>query len=255
MNSLTLTAVSNFPHIQPGDDLAQALLDTLEQNEIALQDGDVLAVAQKVVSKAEGRLVNLADVGPSDEAKEIALAVDKDPRLVELILQESEEISRMRPGVLIVRHRLGFTSANAGIDRSNVAQGSSGEEMVLLLPLDPDGSAAALRMAILERLGVRVGVVITDSHGRPFRLGTVGAAIGAAGLPALWDRRGEADLYGYRLEHTDVGTADEIAAAASLLMGQAAEGRPVVLIRGLELPDIEGKAGDLIRPKAMDLYR
>jgi coenzyme F420-0:L-glutamate ligase/coenzyme F420-1:gamma-L-glutamate ligase len=171
-----------------------------------------------------------------------------------LILQESEEISRMRRGVLIVRHRLGLTSANAGIDRSNVAQAGA-DETVLLLPLDPDASAARLREAIAVKLGVKIGVVITDSHGRPFRMGTVGVAIGVAGIPALWDRRGEPDLYGYQLQHTDIGVADEIAAAAGLLMGQAAEGLPVVLVRGLNLPVAEGKATDLVRPKEMDLYR
>ena len=160
----------------------------------------------------------------------------------------------MRRGVLIVRHRLGFTSANAGIDRSNVAQ-SDGDETVLLLPSDPDRSAAQLRDAIQARLGMHVGVVITDSHGRPFRQGTVGVAIGVAGLPAVWDRRGEPDLFGYELQHTDIGVADEIAAAAGLLMGQAAEGTPVVLVRGLKLPVMNGKATDLVRPKEMDLYR
>lgn len=254
MNSLSITAVPNLPDIQPGDDLAQLLVNTLRENNFPLQDGDILAVAQKVVSKAEGRLVDLATVDPGERATEIALKTAKDPRLVALILQESDEISRMRPGVLIVRHRLGFTSANAGIDRSNVAQ-EAGKELVLLLPVDPDGSAAAIRQAVQEKMGVSVGVVITDSHGRPFRLGTVGVAIGVAGLPALWDRRGERDRYGYHLEHTEVGTADEVAAAASLLMGQAAEGTPIVLIRGLKLPAVHGKAEDLIRPKSMDLYR
>ncbi|MCB8973230.1 MAG: coenzyme F420-0:L-glutamate ligase [Ardenticatenaceae bacterium] len=254
MNSLTLTAVPHIPHIQPGDNLAVLILQALENAEITLADGDVLAVAQKIVSKAEGRLVRLADVQPSDRAVEVAAATDKDPRVVELILQESEEISRMRPGVLIVRHRLGFTSANAGIDRSNVAQ-IGDDETVLLLPLDPDASAGKLREAIAAKLGVQVGVVITDSHGRPFRMGTVGVAIGVAGLPALWDRRGEPDLYGYQLQHTDIGVADEIAAAAGLLMGQAAEGMPVVLVRGLNYPIANGKATDLVRPKAMDLYR
>jgi coenzyme F420-0:L-glutamate ligase/coenzyme F420-1:gamma-L-glutamate ligase len=249
-----LTAVPNFPHIQPGDDVAQLLITTLQQNNLSLQNGDVLALAHKIISKAEGRLVNLSAVIPGERACDIAAQVSKDPRLVELILQESDEISRMKPGVLIVRHRLGFTSANAGIDRSNVHQ-DEGEETVLLLPVDPDGSAARLRQAILEQLDVAVGVLIVDSHGRPFRLGTVGVAVGAAGLPTLWDRRGESDLYGYTLEHTEVGTADEIAAAASLLMGQAAEGTPVILIRGLNLPAKDGKAGDLIRPKSMDLYR
>jgi len=251
---VTLTAIPHFPHVQPGDDVTQVLLAALTKAGISLQNGDVLAIAQKIISKAENRLVRLADVVPGERAREVAAQTDKDPRLVELILQESQAISRLRPGVLIVRHRLGFTSANAGIDRSNVAQ-SGEDEVVLLLPRDPDASAARIRRALQEHFGVRLGVVISDSHGRPFRLGTVGVAIGVAGLPALWDRRGEADLYGYRLQHTDVGVADEIAAAAGLLMGQAAEGTPVVLLRGLTLPLHEGKAADLVRPKEMDLYR
>lgn len=254
MNNLTLTAVPHIPHIQRGDNLAELILQALADAHIALADGDVLAIAQKIVSKAEGRLVRLADVLPSERAREVAAQTDKDPRVVELILQESDEISRMRQGVLIVRHRLGFTSANAGIDRSNVAQ-SGDDEWVLLLPRDPDGSAEKLRDEMAARLGVQVGVVITDSHGRPFRLGTVGVAIGVAGIPALWDRRGEPDLYGYQLQHTDVGVADEIAAAAGLLMGQAAEGTPVVVISGLQLPVAAGKATDLVRPKEFDLYR
>jgi len=229
------------------------LLAALDQVGLVPQDGDVFAVAQKIVSKAEGRLVDLVDVTPSGRAVELAAQVGKDPRLIELILRESEEVSRLRPGVIITRHRLGFTSANAGIDRSNV--GPDGEERVLLLPLDPDASARRIRETILAELGTAVGVVITDSHGRPFRLGTVGVAIGVAGLPALWDRRGEPDRYGYRLQHTDVGVADEIAAAAGLLMGQAAEGQPAVLIQGLSLPPIDGRATDLVRPKALDLYR
>ncbi len=254
---ITLTAVPGLPHIQSGDDLGAILLAALLKAGMALQAGDVLAVAQKVVSKAEGRQVNLGDVIPDAHAQEVAQVTGKDPRLVALILQESAEISRLRQGVLIVRHRLGFTSANAGIDRSNVPQTGTGadSETVLLLPLDPDASAARLRRTLEAHFGVQVGVLITDSHGRPFRLGTVGVAIGVAGIPALWDRRGEADLYGYRLQHTDVGLADEIAAAAGLLMGQAAEGTPVVLVRGLALPANEGKASDLVRPQHLDLYR
>ena len=229
------------------------LLDALDRAGLALQAGDVLAVAQKIVSKAEGRLVDLRDVESGEVATQLAEQVGKDPRLMELILRESEEVSRLRPGVIIVRHRLGFTSANAGIDRSNV--GPEGEERVLLLPLDPDASARRIRETIATARGIEVGIVITDSHGRPFRLGTVGVAIGVAGLPALWDRRGETDLYGYHLQHTDVGVADEIAAAAGLLMGQAAEGLPAVLLRGLHLPTADGWATDLVRPKELDLYR
>ena len=251
--SIQLFALSDFPHVQPGDDITALTMAALASADYSLQDGDVVVVAQKIISKAEGRLVNLNDVTPGERAIEVATLTQKDPRLVELILGESEKISRMRPGVLIVRHRLGFTSANAGIDRSNV--GPDLEEVVILLPEDPDGSAADLRQAIQERTGTAVAVLIVDSHGRPFRLGTVGVAIGAAGLPALWDRRGERDLYGYELQHTDVGTADEIAAAASLLMGQAAEGLPVVVVRGLKLPVSDGHASDLVRPKELDLYR
>ncbi len=254
---LTLSALPGIPDVQHGDDVGRLLLEALERAGLALQDGDVLAVAQKIVSKAEGRLVRLADVVPGERAVALAAQVSKDPRLMELILSESDEISRLRPGVIVVRHRLGFTSANAGIDRSNI--GNAGEpadadERVLLLPRDPDASARRIRETLGES-GVNVGVVITDSHGRPFRLGTVGVAIGVAGLPALWDRRGEPDRYGYRLLHTDVGVADEIAAAAGLLMGQAAEGQPAVLIRGLQLPPADGRATDLVRPKELDLYR
>ncbi|MDX1687166.1 MAG: coenzyme F420-0:L-glutamate ligase [Candidatus Promineifilaceae bacterium] len=254
MKRVTLTAVPGIPFVQEGDDVASLLLAGLAQAGLSLQDDDVVAVAQKIISKAEGRLVNLGDVQPGERAMAVAGETEKDPRLVELILRESEGISRMAPGILIVRHRLGFTSANAGIDRSNVEQ--TGEDVtVLLLPVDPDASAARLRQAIDERTGAAVGVVIVDSHGRPFRLGTVGVAIGAAGLPALWDRRGEEDLYGYHLQHTEVGLADEIASAASLLMGQAAESVPAVLVRGLSLPGREGSARDLVRPKEKDLYR
>jgi len=241
--------------VRSGDDVAALLLQALGRAGLALRDGDVIAIAQKIISKAEGRQVRLAEVIPSAQAEALAAAAGKDARLVELILRESTAVSRVAPGVLIVRHRLGFTSANAGIDRSNVETAAGPEEAVLLLPLDPDASAAALREALRATTGATVGVVITDSHGRPFRLGTVGVAIGVAGLPALWNRRGEADLYGYRLQHTDVGLADEIAAAAGLLMGQAAEGLPAVLLRGLRLPPAEGRATDLVRPESMDLYR
>lgn len=231
------------------------ILAALAAAGVELQDGNILAVAQKIVSKAEGRAVRLAGVMPGEEATAIAAQTGKDARLVELILRESDEVSRLRPGVIIVRHRLGFTSANAGIDRSNVGPGEDDGEVVLLLPADPDASAARLREAIQTATGANIGVVITDSHGRPFRLGTVGVALGVAGLPALWDRRGELDRFGYALQHTEVGVADEIAAAAGLLMGQAAEGTPVVLLRGLALPAINGQAADLIRPKEQDLYR
>lgn len=256
--SVRMTAVPNIPKIISGDDLAQLISDALKSAGLYLSTGDILVIAHKIVSKAEGRIRRLDEVKPGKRAQEIALYTEKDPRLVELILRESSQISRMRPGVLIVRHRLGFTSANAGIDRSNVPQ-HPGEEAVLLLPEDPDVSAARIRSRLRELSGVEVGVVIADSHGRPFRLGTVGVAIGAAGVPTLWDRRGERDLFGYELRHTEVGTADEIAAAGSLIMGQAAEGTPVVLIQGLRLADgtdkVQPRATDLIRPLDYDLYQ
>lgn len=254
MSELYFMSIPQMPHVQPGDDLAELLIEALQKANIVLKNHDILAIAQKVISKAEGRFVKLNEVEPGQEAKDVALKTGKDARLVELILQESDEISRMREGVLIVRHKLGFTSANAGIDRSNVAQ-EDDNETVLLLPKNPDASAAQLRTTLMNHFGVDLGVIITDSHGRPFRLGTVGVAIGVAGLPALWDRRGEKDLYGFELQHTDVGIADEIAAAAGLLMGQAAEGTPAVLIRGLHFQHQSGLATDLVRPKEKDLYR
>lgn len=252
---ITLTSIPGLPEFHPGDDLVGIVLRGLAEAGMELEAGDVLVVAQKVVSKVEGQIVDLAQVSPGERARALAGETGKDARLVELILRESEEVSRVAPGLLLVRHRLGFTSANAGIDRSNVRQGAHGEELVLLLPQDPDASAARLRQEIGNALGLAVGVLIVDSHGRPFRIGSVGVAIGVAGLPALWDRRGERDLYGFKLRHTDVAVADEIAAAAGLLMGQAAEGLPVVVVRGLRLPDGEGSARELVRAKEKDLYR
>ena len=255
MLALTLMAIPGLPHVQAGDDVAALILAAASQAQITFQPGDIVVIAQKIVSKAEGRQVNLCNVQPGERAREVAALTEKDPRLVELILQESTAISRLKPGVLIVRHRLGFTSANAGIDRSNVPQ-NEGEETVLLLPLDPDASARQIRQVIEAQTGVSVAVIITDSHGRPFRMGTVGVAIGVAGIPALWDRRGEPDLYGYRLQHTDVGMADELSAAAGLLMGQADEATPVVVVRGLSYPVVENSAAtDLVRPRTHDLYQ
>lgn len=252
--AITLLPVRGLPEVRAGDDLVTLLLDTLMGSGIQLQSGDVLVLAQKIVSKAEGRVVKLNAVTPGAEAERVAAITNKDPRLVELILQESKSVSRMRRGVLIVRHRLGFTSANAGIDRSNVPQDEQ-EPAVLLLPVDPDRSAESLRAALSAATGAAVAVVISDSHGRPFRLGTVGVAIGVSGVPALWDRRGESDRQGYRLQHTEVALADEIAAAAGLLMGQADEGVPAVVVRGLKLPPGPGRAQDLNRPAELDLYR
>ena len=251
---LELTAVPDIPEIQPHDDVGQLICDKLIAADITPQPHDIIAIAQKIISKAEDRYFYLDEVMPSEEALALAAETDKDPRLVELIVREMDEVSRKRQGVLVVRHRLGFVSANAGIDRSNVQQDERGER-VLLLPVDPDGSAEKIRQTIQQQLGVNVGIIITDSHGRPHRVGTVGVAIGVAGLPAVLDKRGTTDRYGYVLKYTTIGTADEIAAAASLLMGQAAESTPVILLRGLQLPKIEGKASDIYRPKQFDLYR
>lgn len=253
MRRLLLTAVPDMPLIQPGDNLAQILAAALQAAKLQPQAGDVLAIAQKIISKSENRYVNLADVTPSDEAVEVAQIVDKDPRLVELILRESSEISRMAKGVLVVRHNLGFTSANAGIDRSNIQHNTTAEQ-VLLLPENPDQSAANLRVALHNLIGVQLGIIITDSHGRPFRLGIQNIAIGVAGIPALIDKRGDHDMFGNELKVTVIGVADELAAAAGLLMGQADEATPAVLIQGLNLPQAHGRASDLVRPREMDLY-
>lgn len=251
---ITLTAIPNLPLIRPGDDLAEIALAELANAGVTLSCGDLLAFASKIISKAEGRQVRLVDVVLSDEAQGVAQACGKDPRLVQVILDESEAISRTRPGLLIMRHRLGFVCANAGVDRSNVDPAALEEELVLLLPVDPDASAARLRQQIWERTGVDVAVVIVDSHGRPHRMGAVGVAIGAAGLPALQDWRGRPDLFGHPLAHTWVGLADQIASAASLLFGQAAEGVPVVLVRGVPFEPQDGSAAELIRPRELDLY-
>jgi coenzyme F420-0:L-glutamate ligase / coenzyme F420-1:gamma-L-glutamate ligase len=216
-------------------------------------DDDVLVFAQKIVSKAEGRIVELHTVRPSGRAQALADRTGKDPRVVELILAESQEVLRSRPGAIIVSHRLGFVMANAGIDQSNVRV--EGREAALLLPLDPDASCASLRQRFNELTGVNVGVIINDSHGRAWRNGTVGVALGVAGLPGLLDLRGKPDLFGRALRITEVGIADEIAAAASLLMGQSDEGLPVVLMRGLKQSRGDGNAQELVRPRDQDLFR
>lgn len=249
-----LIPVRGLPQIAPDDDLAQLIVDSVSGSPGHFEIGDILVIAQKIVSKAEGRLVRLSEVVPSREAEHLAAETDKDPAVVELVLRESVEVLRHRPGLLVVEDRRGFVCANAGIDRSNIVQHGDGEE-VALLPLDPDASAIGIRDRIRALTEMSPAVIINDSHGRAWREGTVGVAIGLAGMPATWDRRGEVDLTGYVLQHTVVGLADEIAAAASLVMGPAAEGIPAVIVRGLEIPDGEGRAKDLQRPKEMDLFR
>lgn len=255
MRQISLFAIPDLPEFRPGDDPAALLRAAIDRAGLRPAPGDVLAIAQKIISKAEGRLVDLHTVTAGPRALEVAAETGQDPRLVELILSESQEISRLGPGVLIARHRLGYVCANAGIDRSNVPQTSAARDTVLLLPEDPDRSARRLRQELLAQYGVEIGVVITDSHGRPHRVGSQGIAIGVAGLLPVWDRRGDTDRQGYTLRTTQIGLADEIAAAASLLMGQADEGTPAVLLRGLDLPAGDGQIGDLIRPLEQDLYR
>jgi coenzyme F420-0:L-glutamate ligase/coenzyme F420-1:gamma-L-glutamate ligase len=251
---VTLFAVPNIPRLRPGDDLAAALIAACEAAGLALGDQDILVVAQKIVSKTEGRYVDLATVEPSERAHKLAVEVDKDPRLVEVILRESRDVVRHRPGVLIVEHRLGFIMANAGVDRSNIDP-AAGEEPVLLLPENPDASAAALRDRLAAHFRCALAVIVSDSWGRAWRRGTVGVALGAAGLPALLDMRGQPDLYGRALRVTQTGFADEIAAAASLVMGESDEAQPAVLVRGLSWSGPETPAASLVRPAAEDLFR
>lgn len=250
--ALSLVALSGVPMVEAGADLPALILDALAETGETLIDGDIIALAQKIVSKAEGRTVDLADVAPSGRAREIAVEVDKDPRLVELILSETDEVMRKRKGALVVRHRLGLVLANAGIDQSNIDH--EGDIRALLLPIDPDGSAASIREGLIARAGVDVAVLIIDSLGRAWRTGTTGTAIGVAGMPGLVDLRGRPDLHGRRLETSELGLADEVAAAASLIMGQADEGRPVVLVRGVVYQRRDGSAAELIRPRHMDLF-
>ena len=249
---LELFAVPGLPMVQAGDNVAVLILAGLERAGQVLRDRDVVVVAQKIVSKAEGRTVDLADVVPSAAALELAAAVGKDPRIVEVVLSDSRKVVRSRPNLMIMQHRLGFVMANAGVDQSNVAA-TDGHQRALLLPVDPDGSAEAIRAELLRLADV--GVVISDSFGRPWRRGTAGVAIGSAGIPSLIDLRGQPDLFERVLEVSIIGFADEIAAAASLLQGQAAEAQPVVVVRGLTWQAPNVPVADVIRPPEEDLFQ
>ncbi len=251
---LRITALPDFPHVTAGDDLAAMTAAALARGGLELHADDVLVYAQKVISKAEGRRVDLTTVTPGPQALELAQTVRKDPRLVELVLRESRRIVRTAPDVLIVEHRLGLIMANAGIDQSNVADPSSGE-FALLLPENPDASEAALRERLRTLTGCTPGVVISDSFGRPWRVGTIGVAIGCAGIPATLDLRGSTDMFGRALRVTVVGHADEVASAASIVMGQANEARPVALVRGLASREPAQPAAALVRPQQQDLFR
>jgi coenzyme F420-0:L-glutamate ligase/coenzyme F420-1:gamma-L-glutamate ligase len=252
--ALQLFAIPGLPAVQPGDNLVTLLVDGLQRTNETLRDGDILIIAQKIISKIEGRHVALADVVPSARAQELAAASGKDPRLVELILSEAREVLRVRPGLIVVEHRLGFVAANAGVDQSNVGAGANGE-VALLLPRDPDATCRRLREAIRAQLDRTIAVVISDSFGRAWRMGTIGTAIGLAGFAPVDFHAGRHDLFGRPLRATAPALADGIAAAATLLQGEADEGRPLVVLRGLAWTEAPGTAADLLRPREQDLFR
>jgi coenzyme F420-0:L-glutamate ligase/coenzyme F420-1:gamma-L-glutamate ligase len=256
---LTFNAIDGLPRIQPGDDVAALLIGALERQVSELQQHDVIVVTSKIISKAEDRFVDLTKVLPSPRARELAKVTGSDPRVLEVVLWDTEKISRSAKGALIVRHHGGHVSANAGLDQSNAqpthAPVGTGP-WLLRLPAKPDSSAAALRARLVQHFGVSVAVILSDSFGRPFRLGTVGVAVGTSGIAPLYDQRGRTDMHGRRLEHTLTATADQLCAAADLLCGQADEGRPAVIVRGLrfDVPESSIAATSLCRGIGEDLY-
>ena len=255
LSQLTSTALPGIPMVEPGDDLAAIIATGLEAADITAGDGDILVIAQKIVSKAEGRYVTLASVTPGARALELAKVTGRDAKVIEVVLSESRDVVRAAQGLLVVEHRLGFVMANAGIDQSNIAHQGE-DDRVLLLPSDPDGAAEALRSGLKTRTGALMGIVINDSWGRPWRMGVTGVAIGAAGIPSFLDMRGTNDLFGRPLQATELAIADELAALGSLIMGQAAEGSPVVHVRGYKPPaGAPVPASALLRPREMDRFR
>lgn len=253
VRSMTVFTLSGIPEVQAGDDLAALIASALEGAGEALQSGDIVVVAQKIVSKAESRYIELADMTPGAEALEWAAKTEKDPRLVQAILDETETVLRWRPNLLVVEHVRGWVMANAGADQSNI-EGNEGER-VLMLPVDPDASAQAIRAGLEKRYGGSIGVIVADSVGRAWRVGTVGLALGAAGVMTVADIRGELDRQGRELKVSIVGMGDEIAAAANILIGEAAEGTPVAIVRGLNAAHTEQTGADLVRPASEDLFR
>jgi len=252
--NVTYFAVPGIPLVNPGDDLVKLIVAALAVQQFRLVSGDILVIAQKIVSKSENRYVRLTDIVPGEKAKALAAEIGKDPRYVEIVLSEASEVVRYRPNLLIVAHRLGYVMANAGIDQSNIER-LDDEERVLLLPCDPDRSAAVLKQGFDEAYAANVGVIINDSFGRPWRNGIVGVALGVAGLPSLLDMIGKPDMFGRPMQVTEIAVADEIAAGASLLMGEAAEGLPVVVVRGLTFDAPALNAAALIRQRERDLFR
>jgi coenzyme F420-0:L-glutamate ligase/coenzyme F420-1:gamma-L-glutamate ligase len=250
MGAISIIPIPGIPHINPGDDLSQFILDAVDAADIGVQNGDVIVICQKVVSKAEGAVIDLKTVEPSPFSQQIAALWEKDPRMVEVVLRESSRIVRMKNGVIITETKHGWVCANSGVDASN----SYGDDIVIVLPQDPDASARRIREAIKERRHVTVAVIITDTFGRPWRDGLVEFALGVAGLDPLLDLRGQSDLQGRELHHTVVAVADELAAAAGLVMEKGAA-IPAVLIRGYHYAAVESNSKKLIRPAEADLFR
>ena len=252
MSEVAISTLSGIPLITAGDDVATIILKAAHENGVEFRDGDVLVIAQKIISKAEWQLIPLSEVTPSEKALNLAAEVEKDPRLVQLILDESTAVLRVKPGVIMVRHRLGHVGANAGIDQSNIEHGDG--DAALLLPRDPDATAARLHAACKQATGKHIGIIIADSMNRPWRLGTVGSAIGCAGVQVLDDLRGQHDMFGRELKIAMVNRADSIAAMAALLMGESTQRTPVALVRGLPITKAEGTAKDIMRPLEDDLF-
>ena len=255
ISKLEVSALNHVPSIKQGDDIAEIILKSMHKDSLQLEDNDIVVIAQKIISKAEGCLVDLESIAASSESIQIAERTDKDPRLVELIIQESKEIIRIEKGVIIVEHRLGHILANAGIDQSNIDH-KRGKETVLLLPKNPNQSAKKIKEHIENQTSKTIGVIITDSMGRPWRLGTIGHAIGSSGVKTIVDLRQKGtDLFGRELQTTVIGLADQIASAATLIMGESNEGKPIVLVKGIDMPSDSDTVDDLIRPKEEDLFR
>lgn len=252
--TLSVWPLAGMPRFKPGDDLAGELIGALERQALVPETGDILVVAQKIVSKVEGRIVDLRHVAPSERARELAAITGKDPRLLQLVLGESTEVLRAKRNVIVVAHRLGLVLANAGIDQSNV-EARDGAEPALLLPVDPDASASQLKVRLDRHFGVALGIVISDSIGRAWRLGTTGTAIGAAGIPSLIDQRGDTDMNGRVLMVTETAFADSVATTAVLVMGEAAEATPAALLRGLKWSAPARPARSLVRPGSEDMFR
>lgn len=259
MSSLVITQLKNIPLVKFGDSISSLMMQALHDERIELESGDILGITSKIISKAEGRLVTLKSIDPSPRADAIAQKTGRDARLVELILSESKEVIRATKRALIVEHHLGFICANAGVDHSNV-QGedfsvSDNQDWYLLLPVNPDSSARKISREIFDLTQKNIGIIIIDSHGRPWRQGILGTMIGTSSVPALVDLRGKEDIFGYQLRITTVAAADELAGSASLMMGQANEKIPAVHIRGFPYPLAESSLKDVLRIKEEDLFR